>query len=175
MNLEMIQAAATRLHGHARHTPLLSAPLLDRIARRRVWVKVECLRWTGSFKFRGGWAAVSALAAGTQGGDRVFLGQPCAGSGTGREPPWFALRDRHALGRAQGEDRQHPCLGAEVVLHDREKEDRNAIGAALAAERGLVLIKPFDNAEVIAGQGSTGLEIAQDFDGGEDDAQVLTC
>lgn len=67
MNLEMIRAAATRLHGHARHTPLLSAPLLDRIARRRVWVKVECLRWTGSFKFRGGWAAVSALAAGTQG------------------------------------------------------------------------------------------------------------
>lgn len=62
-----------------------------------------------------------------------------------------------------------------MVLHDREKEDRNAIGAALAAERGLVLIKPFDNAEVIAGQGSTGLEIAQDFDGGEDDAQVLTC
>lgn len=61
MNIEMIRAAALRLEGHARVTPLLNAPLLDRIAGRRVMVKAECLQWTGSFKYRGGWAAVSAL------------------------------------------------------------------------------------------------------------------
>ena len=53
------------------------------------------------------------------------------------------------------------ALGAEVVLYDRATEDRDAIGAALAKSRGLTLIKPFDKAMVIAGQGTTGLEIAE--------------
>ena len=174
MNLKMIQAAAARLQGHARHTPLLAAPLLDRIAGRRILVKAECLQWTGSFKFRGGWAAVSALPAGTQGVIAYSSGNHAQG---------VALAaSRHGL----------PCVivmpsdapkvkiantrayGAEVVLYDREKDDRDAIGATIAEERGLALIKPFDNAEVIAGQGSIGLEIAQDFDDGGE-ALVLTC
>ena len=61
MNLSMIEAAAARLAGHVRRTPLLHAPLLDRAAGRRIFVKAECLQITGSFKARGGWAAVSAL------------------------------------------------------------------------------------------------------------------
>ncbi|WP_372836735.1 threonine ammonia-lyase, partial [Puniceibacterium confluentis] len=62
MNIDMIDAAALRLCGHARRTPLLSSPFLDAIAGRRVYVKAECLQHTGSFKFRGGWSAVSALS-----------------------------------------------------------------------------------------------------------------
>ena len=61
MNIEMIRAAAQRLAGHARRTPILTSPFLDAIAGRRVFVKAECLQHTGSFKFRGGWSAVSAL------------------------------------------------------------------------------------------------------------------
>lgn len=61
MNIDMIRAAARRLEGHVRRTPLLNSPFLDDIAGRRVWVKPECLQHTGSFKFRGGWSAVSAL------------------------------------------------------------------------------------------------------------------
>ena len=57
----MIEAAARRLDGYARRTPLLSSPFLDEIAGRPVFVKAECLQHTGSFKFRGGWNAVSAL------------------------------------------------------------------------------------------------------------------
>lgn len=64
------------------------------------------------------------------------------------------------------------AYGAEVVLYDRAREDRDAIGAALAAERGLVLVRPYDEPEVIAGQGSVGLEIAAQFGGA---AEVLTC
>ena len=60
-DIAMIDAAAARLHGHARRTPLLSSPFLDEIAGRRVLVKAECLQHTGSFKFRGAWSAVSAL------------------------------------------------------------------------------------------------------------------
>ena len=61
MNIDMIRAAARRLEGHVRRTPLLNSPFLDDIAGRRVWIKPECLQHTGSFKFRGGWSAVSAL------------------------------------------------------------------------------------------------------------------
>nr|MBP6737502.1 pyridoxal-phosphate dependent enzyme [Paracoccaceae bacterium] len=60
-DLARIEAAAARLEGQARVTPLLNAPLLDALVGRRIFVKAECLQWTGSFKFRGGWAAVSAL------------------------------------------------------------------------------------------------------------------
>ncbi|MEO1557175.1 MAG: pyridoxal-phosphate dependent enzyme, partial [Pseudomonadota bacterium] len=61
MNIDMIRAAATRLEGHARVTPMLNSPFIDEIAGRRVWIKPECLQRTGSFKFRGGWSALSAL------------------------------------------------------------------------------------------------------------------
>ena len=61
MNIDMIRAAALRIQGHSRYTPLLNSPFLDEIAGRRVWVKPECLQHTGSFKFRGGWSALSAL------------------------------------------------------------------------------------------------------------------
>lgn len=172
MNIDMIHAAAARLKGHARHTPLLSAPLLDRLAGRRVFVKAECLQWTGSFKFRGGWSAVSALPAGTKGVIAYSSGNHAQGVALAANRhglpcviimPMDAPRVKIANTRA---------YGAEVVLYDRNTEDRDAIGAAIAGARGLVLIKPYDNAEVIAGQASIGLEIAQDFDG---DAQVLTC
>ena len=62
-DITLIRAAAARLAGRARLTPLLSSPFLDDIAGRRVFVKAECLQHTGSFKFRGGWSAVSALPA----------------------------------------------------------------------------------------------------------------
>ena len=59
MNIEMIRAAYVRGKGHVRRTPLLSSPFLDEIAGRRVFLKAECLQHTGSFKFRGGWSALS--------------------------------------------------------------------------------------------------------------------
>ena len=59
--IDLIEAAATRLQGHVRETPILTSPFLDEIAGRRVLVKPECLQHTGSFKFRGAWSAISAL------------------------------------------------------------------------------------------------------------------
>ena len=61
MNIDMIRAAAERMEGHVRPTPLLNSPFLDELAGRRLWVKPECLQHTGSFKFRGAWSALSAL------------------------------------------------------------------------------------------------------------------
>ena len=163
MNIAMIEAAAGRLKGHALRTPLLTSPFLDEIAGRRVLVKAECLQQTGSFKFRGGWSAISALspAARAKGVIAYSSGNHAQGvalaARTHGAPcvilmPADAPRVKIANTRA---------LGAEVVLYDRATGDRDAIGAALAEDRGLTLIKPFDEPQVIAGQGTTGLEIAE--------------
>ncbi|MCV2863570.1 threonine/serine dehydratase [Albidovulum sediminicola] len=163
MNIEMIRAAAGRLHGAVRETPLLSSPALDAIAGRRVLVKPECLQHTGSFKFRGGWSAVSALPP-----EALERGVIAYSSGNHAQGVALAAQ-RHGAPAVIVMPSDAPAvkiantraLGAEVVLYDRAGEDRDAIGAAIASERGLTLIRPFDEPLVIAGQGTTGLEIAR--------------
>lgn len=157
-SIAMIEAAAARLFGHARHTPLLSSPFLDDLAGHRVLVKAECLQHTGSFKFRGAWNAISALkpsgVVAFSSGNHA-QGVALSARLLGLPAVIIMPSDAPTIKIANTRD-----LGAEVVLYDRRTEDRDAIGARLAAERGLTLIKPFDMAEVIAGQGTTGLEIA---------------
>jgi threonine dehydratase len=173
-DITMIEAAAARLAGHARRTPLLSSPFLDELAGRRVLVKAECLQHTGSFKFRGAWNAVSALKP---------AGVVAFSSGNHAQGVALAAR-LHGIAAVIIMPADAPrvkidntrALGAEVVLFDRATEDRDAIGARLSVERGLTLIKPFDMAEVIAGQGTTGLEIAeQAAEAGVSGADVLVC
>lgn len=163
MNIEMIDAAAARLAGKARKTPLLSSPFLDEIAGRRVLVKSECLQHTGSFKFRGGWAAVSLLDPDTR-----AKGVIAFSSGNHAQGVAYAAQ-QHGVPSVIIMPKDAPqlkidntrALGAEVVLYDRETEDRREIGAKMSEERGLTLIKPFDDPVVIAGQGTIGLEIAE--------------
>ena len=166
MNIDMIRAAARRLEGHVRRTPLLNSPFLDDIAGRRVWVKPECLQHTGSFKFRGGWSAVSALDPEVR-AKGVAYAAKLHGVPAVIIMPADAPRLKVANTRA---------LGAEVVLYDRMSEDRDAIGARFSEDRDLTLIKPFDNPQVIAGQGTTGLEIAQQAaEAGIENADVIVC
>lgn len=175
-SLNMIEAAAGRLAGRARRTPLLSSPFLDDIAGRPVLVKAECLQLTGSFKFRGAWSALSALDPQTRARGVIAFS-------SGNHAQGVALAARmHGVPAVIVMPEDAPRLklentrayGAELVLYDRAREDRDAIGAALAAERGLTLIKPFDNEQVIAGQGTVGLEIAeQAARAGIDTAPVL--
>ncbi|MFO0514189.1 MAG: threonine/serine dehydratase [Rhodobacterales bacterium] len=177
-DIAMIDAAAARLQGHARRTPLLSSAFLDEIAGRRVLVKAECLQHTGSFKFRGAWSAVSALPAAQR-----AKGVIAVSSGNHAQGVALAAR-QHGIPAVIVMPGDAPrvktlntrALGAEVVLYDRATQDRDAIGSALAAERGLTLIRPFDEPLVIAGQGTTGLEIAQQArEEGIDRAEVLVC
>lgn len=177
-DIAAIEAAARRLQGHARRTPLLSSPFLDEIAGRRVLVKAECLQHTGSFKFRGAWSAISALDAGVRARGVIAFssgnhaqGVALAAKMHGVSSVVIMPADAPALKIANTR-----ALGAEVVLYDRATEDRDAIGARLAAERGLSLVKPFDDPMVIAGQGTCGLEIAQQAaDEGITRADVLVC
>ena len=178
MNIEMIRAAAGRLKGHALRTPLLEAQMLSALAGRRVLVKPECLQKTGSFKYRGGRSAVSALdEVGDRSGVIAFSsgnhaqGVALAAQEFGRMAVIIMPSDAPAM-----KIENTRGYGADVVLYDRATEDRDEIGARLAEERGLVLIKPFDEPQVIAGQGTTGLEIAaQAAELGVTEAEVLVC
>jgi threonine dehydratase len=176
--IALIEAAALRLAGHVRQTPLLYAPLLDRIAGRRIFVKAECLQLTGSFKARGGWSAVSALPpqARTQGVIAYSSGNHAQGvayAAARHGSPCVILMPSDA---PQIKIANTRAYGAEVVLYDRSTADRDAIGADLSAARGLTLIKPYDDPQVIAGQGTVGLELAeQAANAGIDTADVLAC
>ena len=173
-DITMIEAAAGRLAGVARRTPLLSSPLLDQVAGRRVFVKAECLQLTGSFKFRGAWNAITALnPPGVIAYSSGNHAQGVALAARMRGIPAVIVMPSDAPAIKIDNTRAY---GAEVVLYDRAAEDRDAIGQRLAAERGLTLVKPFDMAEVIAGQGTTGLEIAeQAAEAGITQADVLVC
>jgi threonine dehydratase len=177
-DLQMIEAAAARLHGQVRRTPLLSSPFLDDIAGRRVLLKPECLQHTGSFKFRGGWSALSGLEPEVR-----ARGVIAFSSGNHAQGVAFAAQ-QHGVPAVIIMPSDAPkmkidntrSLGAEIVLYDRATEDRDAIGDRLAAERDLTLIRPFDEPLVIAGQGTCGLEIAeQAAEAGFIEGDVLVC
>lgn len=174
-NIEMIRAAVERLAPVVRRTPILSSPFLDEIAGRKVLVKAECLQHTGSFKFRGGWSALSGMSK-----DARANGVIAYSSGNHAQGVAYAAAqhgvpsviimpvDAPALKLANTR-----ALGAEVVTYDRFTDNREEIGLKLAKERGLTLVKPYDEPLVIAGQGTVGLEIAEQI--GDIKADVLVC
>jgi threonine dehydratase len=158
-----ILAARDRLAGHAVRTPLLFSPLLSERVGGRVYLKPECLQRTGSFKFRGGWNAVQALgAAAARGVVACSSGNHAQGLAEAARlagircvivmPADAPVLKRERTARS----------GAELVLYDRVREDRDAIAGAIAEEQGLAFVHPFDNPHVMAGQGTVGLEIAAD-------------
>ncbi|MQB05518.1 threonine/serine dehydratase [Agrobacterium tumefaciens] len=175
-DISMIEAARERIGEHAVRTPLLSSHFLDEIAGRKLFVKAECLQRTGSFKFRGGWSAVSGLPA-----DVRARGVIAFSSGNHAQGVALAAR-LHGVPTVIIMPSDAPKIkidntrdyGAEVVLYDRANDDRDAIGDRLSSERGLTLIRPYDEPLVIAGQGTVGLEIAeQGLELGIDAAEVL--
>ncbi len=158
----MIQAAYQRIEPVVRRTPLLASPFLDEIAGRKLLVKAECLQHTGSFKFRGAYAALSNM-------DEAIRKRGVIAYSSGNHAQGVALAAQmHGVAAVIVMPADAPdmkientkALGAEVVLYDRAHEDRGEIGARLSNERGMTLIKPFDDPLVIAGQASVGLELA---------------
>ncbi|WP_170390852.1 threonine ammonia-lyase [Ruegeria arenilitoris] len=176
--IDLIEAAAVRLQGHARETPILTSPFLDDLAGRRVLVKPECLQHTGSFKFRGAWSAISALDSEARKRGVIAYSSGNHAQGVAHAATLHGVQsiiimpsDAPAL-----KIKNTRALGAEVILYDRANESREEIGEALSRERGLTLIRPYDEPQVIAGQGTVGLEVArQARDLGVTDADVLVC
>ncbi len=178
-DITLIRAAAERLDGHTRRTPLLSSPFLDEIAGRRVLIKPECLQHTGSFKYRGARAAVSSLDAATRKRGVIAYSsgnhaQGVALAARQMQAPSVIIMPADAPALKIANTR---AFGAEVVLYDRAGgESREEVGHRLTEERGLTMIKPYDEPQVIAGQGTTGLEIAAEARAmGVTEADVLVC
>jgi threonine dehydratase len=175
-SFELIKSAYPRVSPHARRTPLLSSPFLDDIAGRRVWIKAECLQHTGSFKFRGGWAAISALSA-----EEKSRGVITFSSGNHAQGIANAAA-KHGVSAVIIMPSDAPnvkiantrALGAEVVMYDRATEDRDDVEKRVNPDGARILIRPYDDDQVIAGQGSVGIELSEQVvEFGIDAAQVL--
>ena len=161
LSLDDVRDAAARLDGVAHRTPVLRSRTLDGLVGAEVHLKAECFQRGGAFKFRGAYSLISTLDAAERAAGVVAFS-------SGNHAQAVALASQLLGVRAaivMPEDA--PALklaatrgyGAEVVLYDRYADDRAAIARDLAAERGAVLVPPFDHPLVMAGQGTAALEL----------------
>lgn len=178
IDIDDIEAAARRLHGIVIETPLLQNAELDRIAAGKVMLKPECLQRTGSFKIRGAYNLLSQLSA--EQAERGVVAWSSGNHAQGVAAAGKMLGIRTAI--VMPEDAPTAKLdstrklGGEVITYDRYTGDREAIARALAAERGAEIVPPFDHPHIIAGQGTVGLEIAEQSQSlGLHADQVLIC
>ena len=171
-----LEAAAARLAGVAVRTPLLEAPLLNRELGFRLLIKAEPLQRTGSFKFRGAYNAIAQLdeaqrKAGVVAYSSGNHAQGVAAAAALLQVPATIVMPSDAPRIKLDNTR---AWGAQVVLYNRIREDREAIGEAIARDTGASLVRPYDDARVIAGQATAGLEIIeQAWDAGVEPAVVI--
>ena len=159
-----ILAARERIAGEAVRTPLLWSPFLSERLQARVFLKPECLQRTGSFKFRGAWNAIQALApeARARGVVAESSGNHAQGVAEAARLVGVGATIVMPSDAPETKRRRTERSGARIVAFDREREDRNAVFARVLKETGGVPIHPFNDPQVIAGQGTVGLEIAED-------------
>ncbi|WP_340374297.1 threo-3-hydroxy-L-aspartate ammonia-lyase [Streptomyces sp. SS7] len=167
ITLDDVLDAAVRLRGVARRTPVLRSRTLDAAVGAEVFLKCENFQRVGAFKFRGAYNAVSRLTP-----DQLARGVAAYSSGNHAQAVALAARelgttavivmpeDTPRSKRAATEG-----YGAEIVTYDRYTGDREALARALAADRGLALIPPYDHPHVMAGQGTAALELLDEVDG----------
>jgi threonine dehydratase len=160
-----VDEAARRLDGVALRTPLVTSAALDAMTGGRVFLKAETLQRTGSFKFRGAYNRLSAIPMERRAGGVVAYSSGNHAQGVAAAARLLGMLCVIVMPsdapRAKRE--RTAALGAEIVLYDRAREDREAIAEAIAAERGATLVPPYDDALIIAGQGTAGREIVDDL------------
>jgi len=160
-----VDEAAGRIAGVALHTPLLTSAALDAMTGGRIFLKAETLQRTGSFKFRGAYNKLAAIPQEQRAGGVVAFSSGNHAQGVAAAARLLGMRCvivmPHDAPRAKRE--RTAALGAEIVLYDRARDDREAIAKDIAARRGAVLVPPYDDALIIAGQGTAGREIVEDL------------
>ncbi|MGD9668318.1 MAG: threonine/serine dehydratase [Hyphomicrobiaceae bacterium] len=174
-----VLAARRRLAGHAVRTPVIRHPALDAAVGGRVLIKSETLQRVGAFKFRGAFNRISmvdparfpgGVVACSSGNHAQGVAHAAALLGHASAIVMPSDAPRLKIARTRG-------YGADVVLYDRTTQDREEIARALAQERKADFVHPFDDTGVIAGQGTAGLELAEDAAAAdmELDAVVVPC
>src|SRR3954462_6112979 len=160
-----VDAAAARLEGVALRTPLISSPVLDALTGGRVFLKAETLQRTGSFKFRGAYNKLSSIAPDKRAGGVVAFSSGNHAQGVAHAARLLNMPSVIVMPSDAPRPKRErtAAFGAEVVLYDREKEDREQIAQRIAAERNATLVPPYDDPFIIAGQGTAGREIMEDL------------
>src|SRR3954464_1317763 len=160
-----VDRAAQRLAGVALRTPLISSPVLDAAIGARVFLKAETLQRTGSFKFRGAYNKLSSIAPEQRAGGVVAFSSGNHAQGVAHAAKLLDMPSVIVMPPDAPKPKRErtKAFGAEVVLYDREKEDREGIARSIADERGATLVPPYDDPFIIAGQGTAGREIMEDL------------
>jgi threonine dehydratase len=160
-----IDAAARVLAPFAVRTPLLSCPALDQRVGGKVFIKPEMLQRTGSFKFRGAFNKLSSIPQDARGGGVVAFSSGNHAQGVAAAAQILNMRATIVMPADAPRSKRERTkgYGAEVVLYDRDREDREAIAGDIARKHGATLVRPYDDPKVIAGQGTVGREIAEDL------------
>src|SRR6266700_4521506 len=160
-----IEAAARVLAPFVVRTPLLSSPALDERAGTRVFLKPEMLPRTGSFKFRGAFNKLASIPQAARGGGVVAFSSGNHAQGVAAAAQILNMQATIVMpaDAPRSKRERTKAYGAEVVLYDRDREDREAIANGIADKRGATLVRPYDDPLVIAGQGTVGREIAADM------------
>ncbi len=159
-----VEVAAERIRGIAHRTPVLTSRFADERTGAKLFFKAENLQRTGAFKFRGACNAVAALTAEQRARGVIAYSsgnhaQAMALAGRLQGVPTTIVMPLDAPATKVAATKGY---GATILSYDRYKEDRDAIARALAQERGLTLIPPFDHPDVIAGQGTAALELMEE-------------
>jgi threonine dehydratase len=165
VNPSDIDAAARVIAPFAVRTPLLSSPALNERVGTNVFLKPELLQRTGSFKFRGAFNKLSSIPQAARGGGVVAFSSGNHAQGVAAAARILEMQATIVMpaDAPLAKRERTKAYGAEVVLYDRDREDREAIAGEIARKRGATLVRPYDDPFVIAGQGTVGLEIAEDI------------
>ncbi|MBK8199056.1 MAG: threonine/serine dehydratase [Acidobacteria bacterium] len=172
-----VSAAAERVRGYVRETPVLTHGAIDAAAGAQVFVKAECLQVTGSFKMRGASNRLAQISPEGRKAGVVAFSSGNHAQGVARAarlmgmPAVIVMPSDAPKVKIAGVEAD----GGEVVLYDRNTEDREAICARIAAERGAVVVPSYDDRDIIAGQGTAGLEFARQMQAAGVTLDALVC
>jgi threonine dehydratase len=160
-----IDAAARVVAPFAVRTPLLTFPVLDERVGTRVFLKPEMLQRTGSFKFRGAFNKLASIPQAQRNGGVVAFSSGNHAQGVAAAAKILNMQATIVMPADSPLTKRErtKSYGAEVVLYDRDRDDREAIANGIASKRGATLVRPYDDPFVIAGQGTAGREIAEDM------------
>ena len=165
LTLDRVRAAAARLDGVAHRTPLLTSTTLSRRCAAQVLMKAEPLQRSGSFKFRGAYNRLSLLSPADKGAGVVAFSSGNHGAAVSLAARLLGI-EAVIVVPANGSAAKLAAIegyGARLRPYDPATESREEVATAIAAERGMTLIPPFDDYDIMAGQGTAGLELAEDL------------
>ncbi|MGA6963642.1 MAG: threonine/serine dehydratase [Xanthobacteraceae bacterium] len=160
-----VDAAAQRLAGVALRTPLVTSPVLDAVTQGRVFLKAEILQRTGSFKFRGAYNKLSSIPQHDRARGVVAFSSGNHAQGVAAAAKLLGMPAVIVMPSDAPRPKRErtAALGAEVVLYDRVRENRQTIAQEIAQKCGAALVPPYDDPLIIAGQGTAGREIIEDL------------